>query len=48
MNMKLKWVARHDALFEIHFTSDQSVLDILNNVGHVPLPPYLDRRVERH
>ncbi len=28
---------------EIHFTSDQSVLDILNNAGHMPLPPYIDR-----
>lgn len=36
-------VARHDALFEIHFTSDQSVLEILNSVGHMPLPPYIDR-----
>ncbi len=36
-------VARHDALFEIQFNSDLSVLDILNHVGHMPLPPYIDR-----
>lgn len=36
-------VARHDALFEIRFDSDRAVLDILNDVGHMPLPPYIDR-----
>jgi len=36
-------VARHDALFEIRFNSDKTVLDILNEVGHMPLPPYIDR-----
>ncbi|MGF1719917.1 tRNA preQ1(34) S-adenosylmethionine ribosyltransferase-isomerase QueA [Vibrio kyushuensis] len=36
-------VARHDALFEIQFNDEKSVLDILNDVGHMPLPPYIDR-----
>ncbi|STO58269.1 tRNA preQ1(34) S-adenosylmethionine ribosyltransferase-isomerase QueA [Grimontia hollisae] len=36
-------VARHDALFEIRFAGEQAVLDILNQVGHMPLPPYIDR-----
>ncbi|MBD1555759.1 tRNA preQ1(34) S-adenosylmethionine ribosyltransferase-isomerase QueA [Vibrio sp. S9_S30] len=36
-------VARHDALFEIKFKSDKNVLDILNDIGHMPLPPYIDR-----
>ena len=36
-------VARHDALFEIRFNSDQTVLEILDQVGHMPLPPYIDR-----
>ncbi|WP_407332343.1 tRNA preQ1(34) S-adenosylmethionine ribosyltransferase-isomerase QueA [Enterovibrio sp. 27052020O] len=36
-------VARHDALFEIRFHGEQAVLDILNQVGHMPLPPYIDR-----
>ncbi|MDP2574739.1 tRNA preQ1(34) S-adenosylmethionine ribosyltransferase-isomerase QueA [Vibrio penaeicida] len=36
-------VARHDALFEIQFKSDKNVLDILNDIGHMPLPPYIDR-----
>ncbi|UKA03234.1 tRNA preQ1(34) S-adenosylmethionine ribosyltransferase-isomerase QueA [Photobacterium damselae] len=36
-------VARHDALFEIRFNSDKTVLEILDEVGHMPLPPYIDR-----
>ncbi|MCG3863181.1 MULTISPECIES: tRNA preQ1(34) S-adenosylmethionine ribosyltransferase-isomerase QueA [unclassified Photobacterium] len=36
-------VARHDALFEIRFNSDKTVLEILDAVGHMPLPPYIDR-----
>ncbi|HIF9078346.1 TPA: tRNA preQ1(34) S-adenosylmethionine ribosyltransferase-isomerase QueA [Photobacterium damselae] len=36
-------VARHDALFEIRFKSDKTVLEILDEVGHMPLPPYIDR-----
>ena len=40
---KAVMVARHDALFEIRFDSDKSVLEVLNDVGHMPLPPYIDR-----
>ncbi|WP_330960587.1 tRNA preQ1(34) S-adenosylmethionine ribosyltransferase-isomerase QueA [Photobacterium sp. 53610] len=36
-------VARHDALFEIRFNSELTVLEILETVGHMPLPPYIDR-----
>ncbi len=36
-------VVRHDALFEIRFNSDKTVLEILDIVGHMPLPPYIDR-----
>ncbi|MGO1247342.1 MAG: tRNA preQ1(34) S-adenosylmethionine ribosyltransferase-isomerase QueA [Oceanisphaera sp.] len=37
-------VARHDALFEIEFHDDtRTVLEILEAVGHMPLPPYIDR-----
>ncbi|MGR5049052.1 tRNA preQ1(34) S-adenosylmethionine ribosyltransferase-isomerase QueA [Photobacterium damselae] len=36
-------VARQDALFEIRFNSDKTVLEILDEVGHMPLPPYIDR-----
>ena len=36
-------VARHDALFEVEFNDERPVLDILNSIGHMPLPPYIDR-----
>jgi len=35
--------ARHDTLFEIEFNDPRPVLDILNAIGHMPLPPYIDR-----
>ncbi|AKC32235.1 tRNA preQ1(34) S-adenosylmethionine ribosyltransferase-isomerase QueA [Candidatus Pantoea carbekii] len=33
----------YNALFEIIFESDFTVLDILNSIGHIPLPPYINR-----
>jgi len=36
-------VQRKGPLFEIHVNSDKSVLEILENIGHMPLPPYIDR-----
>lgn len=35
--------ARHDALFELHFNADQPLFDLLQQAGHMPLPPYIDR-----
>ncbi|MBD2835926.1 tRNA preQ1(34) S-adenosylmethionine ribosyltransferase-isomerase QueA [Pseudomonas sp. JM0905a] len=34
-------LARHDALFELKFAEE--VLPLLERVGHMPLPPYIDR-----
>ncbi|QEY61484.1 tRNA preQ1(34) S-adenosylmethionine ribosyltransferase-isomerase QueA [Metapseudomonas lalkuanensis] len=34
-------IARHDALFELKFAEE--VLPLLERVGHMPLPPYIDR-----
>ncbi|MEJ5175806.1 MULTISPECIES: tRNA preQ1(34) S-adenosylmethionine ribosyltransferase-isomerase QueA [Erwinia] len=42
-NVQATMVARHDALFEIEFHDERPVLDILNAIGHMPLPPYIDR-----
>ncbi|WP_115717713.1 tRNA preQ1(34) S-adenosylmethionine ribosyltransferase-isomerase QueA [Gallaecimonas mangrovi] len=36
-------VARHDALFELAFDGEDTVLGILERIGHMPLPPYIDR-----
>lgn len=35
--------ARHGALFELKFPDNEKVLDILERIGHMPLPPYIDR-----
>jgi len=41
--IKATMVARHGALFELKFADDLSVLDALEQIGHMPLPPYIDR-----
>lgn len=35
--------ARHDALFELHFQAEESLFELLQQAGHMPLPPYIDR-----
>ncbi|ACX89034.1 tRNA preQ1(34) S-adenosylmethionine ribosyltransferase-isomerase QueA [Pectobacterium parmentieri] len=42
-SVKATMAARHDALFELHFDDARDVLSILNAIGHMPLPPYIDR-----
>lgn len=37
-------LARHDSLFELQF--DRPVLPLLEQIGHMPLPPYIDRADE--
>lgn len=44
--IKVMMLARHDTLFELQFPDD--VLTILNQIGHIPLPPYIDRPDEEH
>jgi len=39
-------VARHDGLFELSIEGDESVLAVLQRLGHMPLPPYIDRADE--
>ena len=42
-NVHATMLARHDTLFEIEFNDSRTVLEILDAVGHMPLPPYIDR-----
>lgn len=35
--------ARHGALFELQFSATQPLFDLLQQAGHMPLPPYIDR-----
>lgn len=36
-------VKRHGPLFEIQIENQSSVLEVLESIGHMPLPPYIDR-----
>ncbi len=36
-------LARQEDLFELRFPPGESVLKLLERVGHMPLPPYIDR-----
>ncbi|MCL1091116.1 tRNA preQ1(34) S-adenosylmethionine ribosyltransferase-isomerase QueA [Shewanella profunda] len=40
---QMKMVARHDTLFELELLSELTILEVLDAVGHMPLPPYIDR-----
>ena len=40
---QVRLVARHDALFEWEFLGDDPALIVLDRIGHMPLPPYIDR-----
>lgn len=39
---ELRMPARHEALFELRFPPE-GVLPVLERLGHMPLPPYIDR-----
>ena len=39
----LRMSGRDDALFYLHCDSDEPVLEVLERIGHMPLPPYVDR-----
>lgn len=37
-------IGRQDALFELKLTDKASILDLLEEYGHIPLPPYIERQ----
>jgi S-adenosylmethionine:tRNA ribosyltransferase-isomerase len=37
-------IGRQERLFEIKFLGDESVLELLEQYGHIPLPPYIERQ----
>lgn len=39
-------LGRRQSLFELSFLSDKKLFDILDELGHIPLPPYLKRSDE--
>ena len=42
-NALVEVVGREDALFHLRFPSDKPVLDVLEEIGHMPLPHYMER-----
>ena len=47
-DMRAKMLGRHDELFELHLyhlapDSQTNVIDLLEQYGHMPLPPYIER-----
>jgi S-adenosylmethionine:tRNA ribosyltransferase-isomerase len=45
--IRVKVVARENDLFQLQFLCNEPVLDILNQFGHIPLPPYMERQDEQ-
>ena len=45
-DVRVQVVARHEALFELCFDDSRPVFDILQAIGHIPLPPYIQRADE--
>ena len=41
--VEVEMLARHEALFELKFLNSEAVLSLLEQYGHMPLPPYIDR-----
>lgn len=42
-NIKIVVCERRDDLFELEYVGDSSLIDIVEKLGHMPLPPYIDR-----
>lgn len=40
-------IGREGALFELEFLGDRSLLDLLETYGHLPIPPYIERPVDK-
>ncbi|WP_339890886.1 tRNA preQ1(34) S-adenosylmethionine ribosyltransferase-isomerase QueA [Neptuniibacter pectenicola] len=41
--IEAEMVARHENLFELRFLVDGNIIDLLEEHGHMPLPPYMKR-----
>lgn len=46
-SLEVEVLARHDALFELRFLNTDSVVDALESYGRMPLPPYIERDVDK-
>ncbi|MFN3235246.1 MAG: tRNA preQ1(34) S-adenosylmethionine ribosyltransferase-isomerase QueA [Gammaproteobacteria bacterium] len=41
-------IDRKNDLFRLHFEGEKTILDLTHEIGHMPLPPYIDRDDEKH
>jgi len=41
--LQIEMLGRNEALFHIKFLTEQNIFDLLEEYGHMPLPPYIDR-----
>lgn len=46
-SLEVEVLARHDALFELRFLNTDSVVDAMESYGRMPLPPYIERDVDK-
>lgn len=46
-NLRAKMISRQGDLFELAFKDEQSVIELLEQYGHMPLPPYITRADEQ-
>lgn len=47
VKLDVEVLGRHDALFELYFHSDTDVIELLEENGRLPLPPYIERDVAK-
>ncbi len=45
-NIRFEVLNRHDNLFELRCCDRRSVQDVIDSIGQIPLPPYIDRLPE--
>ncbi len=45
--LEVEVLGRQDALFELRFIDTASVVETLEDIGRLPLPPYIDREVDK-
>ncbi|MBI4005615.1 MAG: tRNA preQ1(34) S-adenosylmethionine ribosyltransferase-isomerase QueA [Gammaproteobacteria bacterium] len=45
--IKLELIARREDMFVLGFEGGQKTMEILNDIGHMPIPPYIQRADER-
>jgi S-adenosylmethionine:tRNA ribosyltransferase-isomerase len=45
-DIRFEMIRRRDNLFELRCVTDESVLNVIESIGHMPIPPYFQRSSE--